>query len=507
MKFPLKKNFSFPKFIFLKKLLLASKKLKTLLFFAVIALFVSGSFLYKAGYVEQFAPRFATNQKEIHVAFLLEIYDKIMENYWEKVEEEKLANLYKLATEKVTGKTYNLDIQKDAVAPNPVTGDAALPPSSPAGDGVNKLVLEGNSLNDLKVKTDKNNERSSSTKQALEKLLNAALNNLDDAKKKEYTVNIAAAVLANLQPFGRSGLFTTKQEEVLNNTVQNINPDKDLYKDIGIDKGASKEEVAQAVEKKAEELKKQSTPEAKKELERLAYTKDVLTDEDKKGRYDTQGIEPTVFHKYYTQDIVYLRFLKYSPTTYDEFVKLVSTFDKENGPKALILDLRTNIGGAIDFLPYFLGNFLGKNQVAFEMFQQGEFEPFKTTTDRLPGLSKLRQTVVLIDSQTQSSAELMSAALKKYRFAVLVGERTKGWGTVERIFPLENQFDKSEKYSMFLVHHITIRDDGEPIEGKGVIPNISLKSNTLEKDLYDYFRYPEFTEAVKKALQEPIRAN
>lgn len=502
MKLPFKKLLFIPRLRLLKIMNLIPKRMRVLLLLTVIALLVTGGLAYKAGYLEQYTDIFPVNQEEKHVSFLLEIYDKIVENYWQEVEEEKLANLYKLAVEKVTGKVYILEIQKESNTPNPVTGDAPLPSTGPGNTG--KLVLEGSSLDTLKVKEEKENGKTSPSKQALKKLLTEALRDLDEAKKTEYTVNIATAVLANLQPFGRSGLFTTAQEEQLKNTVQNINPDKNLYKDVGIGKGASKAEVAKAVEQKSEELKKQDTPEAQKELEKLAYAKEVLTDDDKKGRYDTQGIEPTVFHKFYSPDIVYLRFLKYSPTTYDEFVKLVSGFDKEGGPKALILDLRSNIGGAIDFLPYFLGNFLGKNQSAFEMFQQGKYEPFKTTTDKLPGLARLRQTVVLVDNQTQSSAELMASALKKYHFALIVGEATKGWGTVERIFPLENQFNDKEEYSMFLVHHITIRDDGEPIEGKGVIPNISFASQTLGKDLDEYFRYPEFTEAVKKALKEPL---
>lgn len=41
---------------------------------------------------------------------------------------------------------------------------------------------------------------------------------------------IAQTVLASLAPSGRSGLFTQKQETELKNKVENINPEKDLYK-------------------------------------------------------------------------------------------------------------------------------------------------------------------------------------------------------------------------------------------------------------------------------------
>ncbi|MBI2601270.1 hypothetical protein HYW42_04950 [Candidatus Daviesbacteria bacterium] len=504
----MKLPFSKPKFRLnfnlLKRLKISEKHIRLITLVIIILLISSGGYIYKTQLYKSYFSQFQKQQQDKYVLFLLEVYDKIVENYWDKVDEEKLANLYKLAAEKVSGKVYQLEIKKDALnTNNPVTGSAPLPTTEPT----NKLVLEGSSPTDLKVKKESKSKYSSPAKTALEKMLTGAIKEMDETKKKEFSVNVAAAVLANLQPFGRSGLFTTKQEEELKNTVQNINPGKDLYKDLGLQKGAPKEQVAEAAKQKQEELKKQQSPEAKKELEKVAYAQEVLTDQDKKQRYDTKGVEPTVSFKFYTHDIVYLRFLKYSPTTYEEFVKVVESFNKEGGPRALIFDLRSNIGGAVDFVPFFLGNFLGKNQTAFELFQQGKYESFKTTTDKLPWLARLRQVVIMVDNQTQSSAELMSSALKKYRFAVIVGEPTKGWGTIEKVFPLDNQIDQKEKYSMFLVHHITIRDDGEPIEGKGVEPNINIKSASVEDELFTFFRYPEFGRAVKRALKEPVTLN
>ena len=100
----------------------------------------------------------------------------------------------------------------------------------------------------------------------------------------------------------------------------------------------------------------------------------------------------------------------------------------------------------------------------------------------MPGLIRYKRMVVLINNQTQSTAELMAAVIKKYNVGVVVGTPSKGWGTIEKVFPLTKQIDppsgeagQSEKYSIFLVHSLTLREDGQPIEGNGVLPTINIK--------------------------------
>jgi len=403
----------------------------------------------------EFKNQLFTTQQDPYEAFLSEIYDKTKENYWDKVTDEALVNLFKLATEKLGGGT---------------------------------LELKSNTKGEFISAYSKN------------------LKKIDEDKRKEVTINIVAAVLANLAPAGRSGLYTQKLETQLNNTVSNINPEKDLYKDLGLDKGATKESVKETSKKLVADLEKKAegSPEAKKKLEEVKYAEAVLTEPDKKERYDSSGVEPTVFSKIVTPNVAYVFLKKFSPTTYDEFQKVFVEFEKPNSPKALIFDLSSNVGGAIDVLPFFLGNFIGKDQYAYEFFHQGDYKPFKTTLDKLIGINNFKQVVILVDNKTQSSAEMMASVLKKYHIGVLVGIPTKGWGTVERVFPLDHQIDASEKLSLFLVHSITIRDDGQPIEGRGVEPNINTTNPNWQSELNSYFNNAALTNSVKNIINQKL---
>ena len=328
----------------------------------------------------------------------------------------------------------------------------------------------------------------------LKDLFKIATQNNGGQLNEESAAKIAQAVLSSLNPAGRSGLYTQKNEEQLKNTVNNVNPEKDLYKDLGVKKEASREAIAQAYQEKLK------TEKSEEKIKQLTYARDVLTKDDTKNRYDSTQVEPTIFTKIVRPGILYLQFKKFSPTSLDEFVKAFDSYKDDSALYGLIFDLRGNVGGAIDASAYFLGNFIGKNQYAYDFYHKGEYLPFKTPTDKLPSIAKYKQIVILVDNNTQSSAEIMASSLKKYHIGIVVGVPTKGWGTVERIFPLDNQISKTEKYSLFLVHSITLRDDNLPIEGRGVDPDVNIKDPNWQQQFLLYLNFPNLLQAVKEVL-------
>jgi len=278
-------------------------------------------------------------------------------------------------------------------------------------------------------------------KKGLKIMWQRVMKDMKGEEKKKFSIQLADLVLKNLQPFGRNALYTQKDAVNLKIRVENINP-------------------------------------------------------------ETKKVEPTVFSKLIRPDIFYIHIKKFSPTTFEEFQQQTQQADRGEKLNTLILDLRDNVGGSIDILPYFLGPFIGKDQYAFEFFHQGEKTPFKTKIGWLPSLVRYKKVVILINENTQSSAEVFAATLKKYNVGVLIGTRTRGWGTVEKIFPLKHQIDPNQNYSLFLVHSLTLREDGQPIEGKGVEPVINIKNSDWQKQLFAYFHYKELIEAVKEVLEQ-----
>ncbi|MBU1499549.1 hypothetical protein KKE48_01635 [Patescibacteria group bacterium] len=372
------------------------------------------------------------------IAFLEETYDIIQTNYWKRIEDQDLIDLY-LAAARKFGQAPQLVTAKDK--------------------------------KDL-------------------------FNQLGKIVKDETTAaTIADAVLANLPPAGKSRLYTQKLAADLANTVANIDPTTDHYQSLGIDQNVDQTQIDTAYQTQSAT----ATAEKKQKLN-TAYQ--ALKDTTTREIYDTTGADPTLPYKALTDQIYYIAIQKFSPTTIQELTAAVNAGDQYPNLNTLILDLRDNVGGAIDGLPYFLGPFIGPDQYAYQFLQQDKKEDFKTKTGWLAGLVKFKKVVVLINQNTQSSAEVMASVLKKYHVGVLVGTTTKGWGTVEKVFSLEHQLSDQQTYSVFLVHHLTLREDGQPIEGQGVEPDVSIKDPNWRQQLLAYFSDPGLVNAVNNLLPQ-----
>ncbi|HRS23204.1 MAG TPA: DnaJ domain-containing protein, partial [Candidatus Woesebacteria bacterium] len=288
-----------------------------------------------------------------YVTFLDEVYQIIKENYWNQLTDEQLSNIFILGTEKLTSQSQNVS------------------------------------------KKDREN-----MKKMLEKVLNQYDN---DQKRKEFSATLADVVLSNLEPFGRSRLYSQKEEKALSDVVQN-KTEEDRYQDLGVTKEAKPEEIAQAYKEQAAKWNPETNklPEAKEKYEKIQQAYKTLSDPESRKSYDLAGVEPTMDYKLIRPDVFYVHMTKFSPTTFDEMQRVFEKVKGKPGVNSLILDLSDNIGGAIDGLPYFLGPFIGNDQYAYQFLHQGEKQDFKTRTGWLDSLVQYKKVVVLINENTQS---------------------------------------------------------------------------------------------------------
>ena len=199
----------------------------------------------------------------------------------------------------------------------------------------------------------------------------------------------------------------------------------------------------------------------------------------------------------------YVKFEKVSPQSLDELARTATELGAYTTSDSLIIDLRGNIGGYIDTLQYFLGPFIGPDRYAYDFFHKGEPVPYKTKTTWLPQIQKYKKIVILTDGKVQSSAEVMASVFKKYNVGVVVGNKTKGHGTIEHLLPIKHQIDDKIQYSALIVESITLREDQQPIEGRGVEPNIDITAKDWKQQLLGYYNNPALISAVESVWNKP----
>ncbi|KUK82831.1 MAG: Carboxyl-terminal protease, partial [Microgenomates bacterium 39_6] len=206
-----------------------------------------------------------------YLAFTGEIYDKIKENYWKKLADEDLTSLYLLAAEKLTSQPQN---PKEK----------------------NRQALLANLKNILKQ---------------IE----------DEETKEDFIVQLNNLVLNNLEPFGRSHLYSQKEEQELNNMVRNIT-DQDHYRTLGIDQEANQKEIEKAYQNLNQELSGQDDPETQEKLAQVKKAYEVLKDDEARQIYDLSGVEPTMSYQLINNSIFHIHLKKFSPTTFDELQRV-----------------------------------------------------------------------------------------------------------------------------------------------------------------------------------------
>ncbi len=108
------------------------------------------------------------------------------------------------------------------------------------------------------------------------------------------------------------------------------------------------------------------------------------------------------------------------------------------GMKGLVFDLRNNTGGLLDEAVAVAGLFLPqKTKVVSTEGRTGEGRSYPTRTK--PILPPDMPVVVLVNRFTASASEIVSGALQDHDRAVLIGQRTYGKGSVQRLIKVPDQ--------------------------------------------------------------------
>ncbi|MBQ3138515.1 MAG: hypothetical protein IJB68_03265 [Ruminococcus sp.] len=157
-------------------------------------------------------------------------------------------------------------------------------------------------------------------------------------------------------------------------------------------------------------------------------------------------------------DVLYVKIDSVSYEILEPFEKAVS----ENSFNSIIIDLRGNGGGYTDAAIKIADKFIGKSQTVLQT-QSGVDEIYETNDEIMYDVP----IAVLINENTASAAEILTALLKQYGDATLVGMNTFGKGIYQNkgIF-----YGNSVRYTE---GYYTV-GDWENYQGKGIKPDVVI---------------------------------
>ena len=146
---------------------------------------------------------------------------------------------------------------------------------------------------------------------------------------------------------------------------------------------------------------------------------------------------------------------------------------KQKGAQGFILDLRNNPGGLLSEAVNVASVFINDGTVVSYQTKGHD----RVSESAKGGAETELPLVVLVNGASASSSEIVAGALKDRGRATLVGSKTYGKGSIQKLYQLDNKGDVKLTVSLYYL------PNGESIDGKGVRPDVVVEfKDDLEKE-------------------------
>ncbi len=133
--------------------------------------------------------------------------------------------------------------------------------------------------------------------------------------------------------------------------------------------------------------------------------------------------------------IGYIEINNFNNLTTSKLYKFLNQFKKDK-IQGLIVDLRDNPGGSLEQAVSCAGYFVGKKKIVTIKGQTSDDIVEYESSEKI--VFKNIPTIVLINKNSASAAEIVAAAIKDHKKGILFGTKTYGKGSVQTLFPLSN---------------------------------------------------------------------
>lgn len=166
--------------------------------------------------------------------------------------------------------------------------------------------------------------------------------------------------------------------------------------------------------------------------------------------------------------IAYLAIFSFTENTPQEFVDMLAELNNQQAVKGLIIDLRNNGGGSLGASLILASYFVPDGEVI--IWQKRVDGMYSDLSD--DGRWNKLPVVILQNGGTASASEVFTGALRDYKIATTVGEKSFGKGITQTIYTLASgaavRFTESRYYT----------PDKYDLHGKGLAPDVNIIGST-----------------------------
>src|SRR3989344_6661860 len=188
-------------------------------------------------------------------------------------------------------------------------------------------------------------------------------------------------------------------------------------------------------------------------------------------------------------NLAYIKIRQFNSETVPLFNDAVIEIIKKPEVAGIILDLRYNPGGYLQAAIDIAGEWVDGEVVVKEKLRGGE-ELLHRAGYPSATLNKFK-TVVLVNDGSASGSEIVAGALQDLDRATIVGEKTYGKGSVQKLIDLK------DGSSIKLTVAKWFPPQGNSMEGDGITPDVEVE---MTEDDYNNYRDPQLAKALEILL-------
>lgn len=178
-------------------------------------------------------------------------------------------------------------------------------------------------------------------------------------------------------------------------------------------------------------------------------------------------------------DILYLRIRNFQKNTSSDLKKEIKS--RPYAIKGIILDLRANPGGLLSEAEKVADLFLSSGTIMTTKAR--DYSKTYRATARQPEYKG--KVVVLVNQGSASASEIVAGALKNNKRALVVGKRSFGKGSVQKVF----EFEDGAALKLTIAKYLTPGDIS--IQDSGITPDILLQGSVITAEKVVYNPLPE----------------
>jgi len=215
--------------------------------------------------------------------------------------------------------------------------------------------------------------------------------------------------------------------------------------------------------------------------------------------YKRSDNDPKKWDWFIEDGIAYIRLVQFIDHTTEDLRRAV-TAAEQAGAKAIVLDLRDNPGGLLSSAIEVSDTFLSEGTIVSTRDRDNRGRKWDAKGDDT--LFAGKPLVVLINKNSASASEIVSAALQDNKRATIIGERSFGKGSVQKIIKLKTDpptalkltTDTYWRPSGLNIHR---HEDAKDTDDWGVRPDKGFDVVLKDEERLEYLKFRRARDLVK----------